>query len=118
MQSRLCSLCNHDQMCYLKFMSDFFQAADSEHQKREKAKARELRGSNWWKQQLGRGICYYCEEKFCPNDLTMDHVLPIARGGKSTKKNVVTACKECNTNKGHRTTFEIALDELKKSPPK
>ncbi len=29
----------------------------------------------------------------------MDHVVPLARGGKSKKGNVVTACKECNTKK-------------------
>jgi len=29
----------------------------------------------------------------------MDHIVPISRGGKSTKGNVVPACKECNNAK-------------------
>lgn len=29
----------------------------------------------------------------------MDHIVPIARGGRSTKSNVVTACKTCNNKK-------------------
>lgn len=29
----------------------------------------------------------------------MDHIVPLARGGKSTKGNVVPACKDCNTKK-------------------
>jgi 5-methylcytosine-specific restriction endonuclease McrA len=29
----------------------------------------------------------------------MDHIVPIARGGKSTKGNVAAACKECNNAK-------------------
>jgi 5-methylcytosine-specific restriction protein A len=32
-------------------------------------------------------------------ELTMDHIVPIARGGRSTKGNVVPACKSCNTKK-------------------
>jgi hypothetical protein len=32
-------------------------------------------------------------------ELTMDHVVPLARGGKSTKGNVVPACKPCNNKK-------------------
>ena len=37
----------------------------------------------------------------------MDHTIPIVRGGKSTKGNVVPACKECNTRKKHRLLMEL-----------
>ena len=90
----------------------YFAAASSEHQKREKAKARELRASAWWKNQLGKGVCYHCEGRFKPVELTMDHLIPIARGGKSDKNNCVPSCKECNSKKGHKTRAEMALDEL------
>lgn len=93
-------------------MKLFFEAASPEHQKREKAKARELRQSSWWKQQLGKGVCYHCENKFPLTELTMDHLIPIARGGKSDKKNCVPSCKDCNTKKGHKTRAEMALEEL------
>lgn len=93
-------------------MDIFFQAASPEHQKREKAKARELRQSQWWKQQLGKGVCYHCGNRFKPADLTMDHLIPIARGGKSNKNNCVPSCKECNTKKGYKTRAEMALEEL------
>ena len=94
-------------------MKIFFESAPAEHQKKEKAKARELRQGSWWKQQLGKGVCYHCGLHFKPADLTMDHLIPIARGGKSDKKNCVPSCKECNTKKGHRTRAEMALDDLK-----
>lgn len=42
----------------------------------------------------------------------MDHLIPIARGGKSDKKNCVPSCKDCNTKKGRKTRAELALDEL------
>ena len=67
--------------------------------KRERQKARLLRASQWWKRRLAKGLCYYCGCSTPPKELTMDHIVPIARGGKSTKGNVVPACKECNTAK-------------------
>ena len=67
--------------------------------KRERRRARELRESQWWKRRLAKGICHYCDRSFPPKRLTMDHIVPISRGGKSTKGNVVPCCKECNTAK-------------------
>jgi len=96
-------------------MSDWYVPAPASHIKKEKEKARELRKSSWWKQQVGRGICYYCEKKFLPAELTMEHILPIARGGTSSKKNCVPCCKDCNSKKGAKTKVELALEELKAS---
>ena len=70
-----------------------------DHIRREKNKARELRQTQWWKRQCAKGICHYCGRKFSAKDLTMDHVVPLARGGRSTKGNVVPCCKACNTRK-------------------
>lgn len=67
--------------------------------KRERRKARELRLSEWWKRRLAKGVCYYCGQAVPSGALTMDHIVPIARGGKSTKGNVVPSCKDCNNNK-------------------
>lgn len=44
--------------------------------------------------------------QFPPKDLTMDHLVPIIRGGKSTKGNVVPSCKACNTARKHDLPFE------------
>jgi len=65
----------------------------------EKRKARDLRHSQWWKRRCAKGVCYYCGAQTPPKALTMDHVVPIARGGKSTKGNIVPACKTCNNRK-------------------
>lgn len=93
-------------------MSDFYTPMPPEHMKREKAKARELRASSWWKQQVGKGICYHCEQKFSPSELTMDHLIPVGRGGKSNKKNCVPSCKDCNSKKGSKTRAELVLESL------
>jgi 5-methylcytosine-specific restriction endonuclease McrA len=75
---------------------------EEEEIRREKAKARQLRASQWWKRKCARGVCHWCGKTVAPGDLTMDHVLPLARGGKTTKNNVVPCCKECNTRKKSR----------------
>lgn len=67
--------------------------------KAERRKARELRASQWWKRRCAKGFCHYCGQPMAPGELTMDHIVPIARGGKSTKGNIVPACKECNNKK-------------------
>lgn len=91
-----------------------FEPADDEHIRREKAKARELRRSQWWKNRLARGTCEYCGKHFPPRELTMDHRVPIVRGGTSSRSNVVPCCKQCNSEKTHRLPVEWtgALDDL------
>jgi 5-methylcytosine-specific restriction protein A len=91
----------------------FYSPMDQAHIKRERAKAKELKNSQWWKQKLAQGLCHYCEKKFQKDSLTMDHVLAIGRGGFSTKGNVVVSCKSCNSVKSHKTPGEIALESLK-----
>ena len=80
-------------------MSQFYVPADPDILRRERAKARELRASQWWKRRIADGVCYYCRRRVGHRALTMDHQVPLGRGGRSTRGNVVPACKECNTNK-------------------
>jgi len=79
-------------------ISDVFDI-DDEATRRERNRARELRDSQWWKRRLAKGVCGYCGRPTPPRELTMDHIVPVARGGRSTKGNVVPACKDCNTAK-------------------
>ena len=84
----------------------FIISVSEEEIKREREKARALRKTRWWKQRLARGTCYYCGGSFAPDELTMDHIIPIIRGGKSTKNNIATACKDCNNKKKHLLPVE------------
>jgi len=82
---------------------------------REKQKARDLKGSAWWRKKRSDGLCHYCGEQFHPRDLTMDHVIPLSRGGRSDRNNIVPACKECNNKKKylHTTEWDEYLQWLK-----
>lgn len=91
----------------------FYVSAGPQHIKKERNKARELKQSQWWKLKKAQGICYYCEKSCEQDELTMDHVVPLARGGRSTKSNCVLSCKACNNKKKHQTSAEIVLEQLK-----
>lgn len=78
----------------------------------ERDKARTLKRTPWWKQQLQKGRCHYCGHPFPPDHLSMDHVVPLARGGRSTKGNVVPACMACNRKKKLETPAEAVLRKL------
>ncbi len=55
--------------------------------------------------------CLYCGSK---KDLTLDHVLPKARGGKTSWNNLATACKICNSKKGDYLPEEMNMNLLRK----
>ncbi|MBA3325656.1 MAG: HNH endonuclease [Rhodobacteraceae bacterium] len=56
--------------------------------------------------------CQYCAAK---DHLTFDHVLPRARGGRTTWENVVASCGPCNLKKGSRTLKQAGLS-LRRKP--
>ena len=87
-------------------MDPFVSDVPEAEVKREKQKARELRKSQWWKRKLSEATCFYCGKEFKPSELTMDHVVPLIRGGKSTKNNTAPACKECNSKKKYLLPME------------
>lgn len=53
--------------------------------------------------------CQYCSETFDYSELTIDHVVPVSKGGKTTWENCVAACKTCNTRKGNKHMLPIRL---------
>ncbi|KJR43451.1 HNH endonuclease [Candidatus Magnetoovum chiemensis] len=67
----------------------------------QKKRAYNIRKTAWWKRKLQKGVCYYCLNCFPSNELTMDHVIPISKGGMSVKNNLVVSCKQCNNKKKH-----------------
>ena len=77
----------------------FAPESDDAEIRREKARARELRQSGWWKRRIAEGRCHYCERDVGVRRLTLDHVVPLIRGGRSVRANVVPACKDCNSAK-------------------
>ena len=53
--------------------------------------------------------CQYCGHRFKRSQLNLDHVIPRARGGKTTWENIVTSCLQCNHRKGGRLPADAGL---------
>lgn len=47
-----------------------------------------------------KGLCVYCGKK---TKLTLDHVIPISKGGANSSRNIIPCCKSCNSQKGTKT---------------
>ena len=59
-------------------------------------------------------VCQYCKEKKQVKDLTFDHVMPRAQGGKTNWTNIVTACRPCNSYKDDRTPEQAKMKLMKR----
>lgn len=57
--------------------------------------------------------CQYCGCRPGTKELSMDHVLPRAQGGKTTWTNIVVACTSCNARKADRTPEQAGMKLLK-----
>lgn len=93
-------------------MSWYEVEVDRKQIAKERERAQKLKRSQWWLTKLNQGLCHYCEKKFGPGELTMDHIVPVARGGRSQPGNVVPACKACNASKKLDTPVDLILDGL------
>ena len=61
--------------------------------------------------------CQYCGRRFSTSDLSLDHVIPLSRGGPSNWDNIVCACLPCNVKKGNRQPEEAGM-RLRRVPGK
>ena len=50
--------------------------------------------------------CQYCNTPYSKSNLTLDHVLPLSKGGKTSWTNIVAACGPCNGRKGNKTHMQ------------
>jgi 5-methylcytosine-specific restriction endonuclease McrA len=55
---------------------------------------------------------HMCTQCFTPWNLTIDHLLPVSRGGTNSISNLVTMCSDCNKSKGRRDGTKVVDYEL------
>ncbi len=97
-------------------MDDWIEiSADEAHIRRERAKARELRKTPYFQELFRKGVCHYCHGHFPASELTLDHIVPVSRGGRSTRGNLVVACRKCNAEKRYLTPAEQILRAAEKN---
>lgn len=61
--------------------------------------------------------CQFCGRPFPASELTLDHVVPRSRGGRSSWENLVACCYQCNNRKGDRTPEEAGLQLVRRPRP-
>ena len=64
-----------------------------------------------------RNTCQFCGKVFPASDLTLDHVVPRSRGGRSSWENLVACCYQCNNSKGDRSPEEAGLQLVRRPRP-
>lgn len=56
--------------------------------------------------------CQYCGKKGTAFDLTLDHIVPKSKSGRTLAENLVAACMPCNNRKANRTPTEARMPLL------
>jgi len=74
---------------------------------------REVRFSRMSIFERDQFTCQYCSKRLPKSQLTIDHVLPVSRGGGDSWENLVLACFHCNVRKGDRTPEEAHMPLLR-----
>jgi len=64
-----------------------------------------------------RNTCQFCGEVLASGELTLDHVVPRSRGGRSSWENLVACCYNCNNSKGDRTPEEAGFKLARRPRP-
>jgi len=64
-----------------------------------------------------RNTCQFCRRTLPASELTLDHVVPRSRGGRSSWENLVACCYQCNNRKGDRTPEEAGLALVRRPRP-
>ncbi len=59
--------------------------------------------------------CQYCGKRSQASKLTVDHIIPKSRGGRSVWTNIVSACHDCNIKKGGKLPWEVGM-KLSRQP--
>lgn len=89
---KTCSLCGQEKMAI-----DFTKNALGTYGRTNWCKACHAKRKRI---QYSKNKCHYCRKKF--NKLTMDHVIPLSKGGEHSASNIVPACLSCNLKKGSK----------------
>ena len=64
-----------------------------------------------------RNTCQFCRRMLPASELTLDHVVPRSRGGRSSWENLVACCYKCNNSKGNRTPEEAGFALARRPRP-
>jgi len=56
-----------------------------------------------------RAICYLCGKRLSRGERTIDHIIPLAKGGRHVTNNLACACRSCNSKKKAKLPEEVGV---------
>ena len=56
------------------------------------------------------GKCCYCDKQCTRDEMTVDHIVPLSRGGLDEVTNLRLACFGCNQEKGNGTALDVFIE--------
>ena len=83
-------------------------------------KQKKVRESICTKKNVGfrdLNTCQYCAKKLSHSETTIDHVVPVSKGGQLIWGNVVASCRDCNNKKGNKDLDKSGLMLLNRPRP-
>lgn len=80
--------------------------AEADWRKRVERKRRVNRRFRRIAIELAGGLCHYCDQPVAEEDFTIDHIIPVTRGGRSYLGNLVACCWPCNHEKRDQLIME------------
>lgn len=54
---------------------------------------------------LNAKLCAYCDAEITRKTITIDHIIPLSKGGKHEIGNIAPCCRRCNSSKGNKTDW-------------
>ena len=54
-------------------------------------------------------VCSYCAIELSSDQIQLDHVIPLSKGGSHTIDNFAISCRSCNCSKGNKTLEEFTI---------
>lgn len=92
------------------YMNDPFCRKDNTRKKLQKMRRKQYTA---YERELiyrkGDCKCYLCGKELMLSDMTLDHVVPLSKGGTDCLENIRPCCKECNTWKGNSLMQEFIM---------
>lgn len=61
------------------------------------------------RKEVDSDFCFYCG-KYIKSDKTLDHIIPVSKGGKDEVSNLVVCCHDCNTIKDNYTIPQLIIE--------
>jgi len=70
------------------------------------------RGGAMWLTELEDKWCPICHTRLWSNNTSLDHIIPISKGGNNSKLNLILMCKDCNYKRANTDFYRFLAQQM------